>query len=106
MFSSISRFSQSEVKKLFASVVKKANAKGLIFLASPKSLETSRILVVTSRKCGSAAKRNRIRRRIKAIFFEKQLFSGPLDIIVIVKKEGIESSFKDLQKSLISFSGL
>jgi ribonuclease P protein component len=103
MPASISNFSKSDVKKLFNNVKKRLSASGLVFIAAPKSGATAKILVITSRKSGSAAKRNRIRRRLKSVFFEHKLFLKTFDIAVIVKKEGIDNSFKRLEQILTEF---
>jgi len=60
-----------------------------------------RILVVTPKKIGSSPQRNRIRRRLKAIFYEEKLFERGIDVIVFVKKKGIELTFNQLKKLLI-----
>jgi len=70
----------------------------LTLLVAPKSREVGRILVVTSRKVGNAVKRNRIRRRLKAIFYEEKLYDRGYDCIVIIKKAGIELDFDELKK--------
>lgn len=71
-------------------------------LNAPRALSHGRILVVTSRKIGNAVKRNRVRRRIKALFYERNLFLSPFDWVVIVKKGGVDLSFKDLETILVS----
>lgn len=103
MPASISRFSRDEVKLFFNSVKKRLSTSGLTFMAAPKSGKSAKILVVTPRRAGSAAKRNRIRRRLKSLFFEKKQFLGAFDIAVIVKKEGISNSFKILNRLLSEF---
>lgn len=100
---SISKFSRYEVNKLFNTVSKKKNIFGLTFLASPKSNSTARILVVTPKKCGCAAKRNRIRRRLKSLFLNNGFLEKEFDIAVIVRKEGIEKNYKELEQDLVEF---
>jgi len=96
----LSRFSEQEVAKLFKKAKRVLKHPGLDILCSPTEKDFGRILVITSRKVGKASKRNLIRRRIKAIFYEEELYEKRLDCIVIVKKEGINLSFNELKSIL------
>ena len=94
----LSSFSKQEVAQLFSKakrVLKKHP--GLDILCAPTAQDFGRILIITSRKVGKASKRNLIRRRLKAIFYEEKLYEKGLDCIVIVKKEGINLPFKELK---------
>lgn len=97
----LSTFKNDEVRHIFRSAVYREKFMGLDLLLAPSFLSHGRILVVTSKKTGNAAKRNLIRRRLKAIFYEEQLFEKQLDIIIIIKKEGIGKSFDELKSLLL-----
>jgi ribonuclease P protein component len=58
--------------------------------------ELGRILIIIPKKVGTAVVRNRIRRRIRALFFEKKLFSQGLSWIMYVKHPLGQSSFSEL----------
>ena len=96
----ISQFTQKEIRELFDKARLALKHPGLTILAAPKSHEIGRILVITSRKVGKAAKRNKIRRRLKALFYQEGMFKGEHDYAVIVKKDGIALSFDDLKALL------
>ncbi len=101
---SLSKFTRNDLNTFFKSVKKKKKDKGLEIYASPKFFDYSRILVVTPRKAGSAAKRNRIRRRLKSIFFENKYFQKiAFDIVIVVRKDAINLNFEKLRTLLEEF---
>lgn len=95
----ICSFTQSEITKLLSTARVKARIPGLRVLTAPASLpDFARVLIITPRRSGNAPQRNLIRRRIKYIFIEDELSSKKLDIVIIVRREGIETSFGELKK--------
>ena len=73
----------------------------LIYLSSASSF--SRMAVVVSKKVGNAVKRNKIKRWIRTLFRRnKSLLKAPLDIIIIAKKEILESSWLTLKGDYFS----
>ncbi len=96
----LSRFSRDEVRQVFRKAKIKKKIEGLEFFLAPRLFEFGRILVITPRKTGNAPERNKIRRRLKAIFYEEKLYEQPYDCIIIVRKEAIQLSFDQLKKIL------
>lgn len=98
----ITRFnSKVGIDQLFRNarrVIKHPNLHILIATAQQK---IGRILIITPRKVGNAPERNKIRRRLKSIFYEEKLYEKGLDCIVIVKKKGCSLSFKELKDLLL-----
>ncbi len=72
-----------------------------MLVAPRQEKDYSRILVITSRKVGNAPMRNKIRRRIKSLFYEQSYYTGKYDCVVIIKKGGAHLSFAEL-KSLFA----
>lgn len=67
----------------------------LVYLAG--AFAFPRLAVVVSKKVGNAVVRNRIKRRIRALFRKnKPLFVEPIDMILVAKKEILELSKPDL----------
>ena len=67
------------------------------------SFEFPRLAVVVSRKVGNAVTRNRIKRRIRALFRRnKSLFKKPMDVILIAKMEILDLSLSDLAAEFFS----
>jgi len=91
---------EKEVSLMFKTARRALRHPGLDILCAPAVQDVGRILVITAKKIGSAPKRNLIRRRLKAIFFEEKLFELGLDCIVIIKKPGIDLEFDELKKLL------
>lgn len=73
----------------------------LIYLSNDFSF--SRMAVVVSKKVGNAVKRNKIKRQMRTLFRRnKSLLKTSLDIIIIAKKEILESSWLTLQGDYFS----
>ena len=94
-------FSKKEISHLFKTARRTLQQAGLNILLAPKTKEFGRILVVTAAKIGTSPERNRIRRRLKAIFYEKKLFENSYDCVVIVKKEGVDLGHQELTQLLL-----
>ena len=92
----ISSFTKQDIAHLLKNAHVKARVPGLRVLMAPAILDYGRILIIASRHSGNAVKRNLIKRRFKSIFNQQQLSIQPFDYVVIVKKEGIETSYNDL----------
>jgi ribonuclease P protein component len=98
----LSTFSNDEVKTIFRSASIRKKFEGIDVLCAPQLSTWGRLLVVTPRKSGNAPQRNKIRRRLKAIFYEEKFFERGYDCVVFVKKEGINLSFDELKAMLMS----
>ncbi len=100
--SKITRFTKKEIDKLFATARRRVKNQALVILLGPRQKDFGRILIITSRKVGNAPERNKVRRRLKSIFYEEKLYEAPYDCIVIVKKGAVTLSFEALKKLLYS----
>lgn len=102
----ISVFTNSQVSEILKKAKRVLKHPGLDVLChpSPAALEHGRILVITSAKVGNSVKRNLIRRRIKAIFYEEKLYENKCDYICIIKRPGIDLTFEQLKEILLDVS--
>lgn len=98
----LSKFTKSEVQQTFKNIKKYNKILGIKILRSPRILDFGRILVITPKKIGNAAKRNLIRRRLKSIFYENNLYNLSYDWIVIIEKPAISLSFKQVENIILS----
>jgi ribonuclease P protein component len=93
----ITQWHKKEIIRLFRTAKRSMVRAGLdIRLASRSNPEISRILIVIPKKVGSAPVRNLIRRRLKSLFFEKQLYTEPYDWLILVRPEAAQLSFAEL----------
>ncbi len=60
------------------------------------------LVVVTPRRIGTAPERNRVRRRLRALFYENGLFAYPYFCVVIVNERGVGLSFGELTRLVVS----
>ncbi len=94
----IRSFTPQEVAGLLKTARRAARNSLFDLLVAPRALTQARILVITSKRVGSAPERNKIRRQLKAIFHEQQLESGLYDCIVIIKRLDTINSFQQLEE--------
>jgi len=98
----ISKFTEKEVALLFRKAKPLLRHKCFDILCAPAAKDFGRVLVVTPKRIGKANKRNLARRRIKAIFYQENLYKNRLDCIVIIKKEGINLPFAKLRELIVN----
>lgn len=98
---STAKLTKKDIKSLFVSAKKVFGRSGLYILLAPTTNPIGQLVLVTSRFVGNAPERNKVRRRLKAIFYEEQLYQQLYDCIVIVKKGGAAIPFVDLKDSLL-----
>jgi ribonuclease P protein component len=106
--SSIGRLKRRADFLRVAALRRKWAAPGLILQAAPQpesaeaSPDTIRVGFTASRKVGNAVKRNRARRRLKALAAEMiPSFAAPgLDLVLIARPETVERPFDDLRRDL------
>ncbi|MDR3646166.1 MAG: ribonuclease P protein component [Candidatus Babeliales bacterium] len=94
--------SKKETDQIFASNKSRIRNSGLEVLLAPTHLDFGRIIVITPKAIGNAPKRNQVRRRLKAIFYEDQLYTLKYDCAVIVRKAALNLEYEALKKILVS----
>ena len=94
----LSQFSRAEVDTFFKQAKRIAREPAFTILAAPQKEDFGKILVITPRHIGKAAQRNKIRRRLKSIFYEEKLFERGYDVAFIVKKDALTLSFDQLKQ--------
>lgn len=91
---------RKEIQTIFATARRVLKHPGCDVLLAPRTGQHARLLVVTSRKIGNSPQRNKVRRRLKAIFHENGLYDQPFDCVIIVKNPGVGFTF-DEWKALV-----
>ncbi len=110
LFRSLFSFDKKEIDKAFKQVKLVAKTRGLKLLQAPglffddvnDSHQYGKLLIISPRRSGKAHKRNLIKRRFKAIFYEQKLFEKVATSIVLVRAEAMELTFEQLQDFLVS----
>lgn len=70
------------------------------------ALTHSRVGVVASRKVGNAVHRNRAKRRMRELFRRnKELFSSPVDLLLVASAAIREAAWAELEESYIQAVG-
>ncbi|MDZ4154482.1 ribonuclease P protein component [Methylicorpusculum sp.] len=96
----LSTFSRAEVLQHFKQAHRVLRIPGLTFLCAPQKKEFGRLLVVTPAATGNSPQRNKIRRQLKALFYEQKLFTYGYDCVVLIKREALALSFTELAQLL------
>ncbi len=103
-FKDLFRFEKKEIDSTFQNSIQKASIDGLKLLQAPIQKEAQsfgKLLIMTSRKVGKACKRNKIRRQLKSIFYQKKLYEKQFNSILIVYKASLNLTFEELEKFLL-----
>lgn len=89
----------------FGQVIKRGRTYGdrylVLFVLNMPSAEVTRVGFATQRNIGSAVNRNRVKRRLRALFspyVASVMFSG--DLIFLGKKSMIDAPWIDLERSV------
>lgn len=99
--SRITQFSRPEVDQLFKNARCVVRSAPFTLLAAPRAQKTARILIIIPRTAANAVNRNRLRRRLKAIFSQTDLAqNSPVDFAFIARKGATNLPFGDLKKIL------
>ena len=98
----ISKFTTREIDYLFGHARRVIKQQSCTILLAPRQKEYGRVLIIASRKVGNAPERNRVRRRIKSIFYEEKLFDRSFDCVVIVYKKAVLLPFEQLKDLLLT----
>lgn len=102
-FKNLFSFSQFEVNSAFKTAKPLKKIYGLKLLQAPmlQIQEHGKLLIITPRTAGKAHLRNLIRRQLKAIYYEHNLYTIKSTIIVLVYKPATELHFEKLNAFLI-----
>jgi len=97
----ISKFTKSEIAYLFQHARRVFKSSACVILKTRRQRDFSRILIVISRKVGSAPERNKLRRQIKSIFYQQRLFNSSFDYVCILYKPAVQLAFNDIKQILL-----
>lgn len=100
---SITQFTKQEIDTLFKTARRVRQDQGVTILQSPRQSVIGRILIVIPRKIGNAPRRNKLRRQIKSIFYEKNLYQGDYDWVILLKPPAEHLTFGKLQEFFSSY---
>lgn len=100
----ITKFTITEIKDLFKNSKSVMRNPGLDISLSPSKKNYSRILIITPKKIGNAPFRNLIKRRIKSIFYENELYKKNKDMIIFCRKDIEKIDYSNLKNLIITAS--
>jgi len=97
----LSQFTKKEINHLFKTGKRVVAHPALVILRASGVYSYGRILPIISRKIGNAPQRNKLKRRLKSIFYEERLFEKGFDLAIITKPGAADLSFDQLKELLL-----
>ena len=96
----ISSFTQKEIQELFKNTRLVVGQLPLLVRVGPAQKAVGRLLLVIPKAVGSAPIRNKLRRRLKALFYQDKLYTQGKDCIVLARAGASELLYEQLQELL------
>jgi ribonuclease P protein component len=93
----ITLWTKLEITTLFKRASRISRCSGLDVRVAPASSELGRLLIIIPGKSGNAPQRALLRRRLKAVFYERQLYQKGYDWIFLARKEALLLPFDQLE---------
>ena len=76
-----------------------------VLYARQNRTESNRVGITVSKKLGKAHIRNRVRRRIRALYrLNEALFAPGWDIVIVARTKAIEAPFAELTKAYLALA--
>jgi|AntAceMinimDraft_9_1070365.scaffolds.fasta_scaffold16753_4 ribonuclease P protein component len=98
----ISKFTKKEIDQLFETSHRILHSEQVTILAAPSPKEYARILIIIPRKVGNSVKRHLLRRRIKSVFYQEQLYQKlNHDLVFIARKAITKLSFQEIKDLIL-----
>ncbi|MBC7076631.1 MAG: ribonuclease P protein component [Syntrophomonadaceae bacterium] len=105
MFLMLSRKFRISKKKEYKKIYKngrRVSGKFIIVFVMRNFSKNSRFGVVTSRKLGNAVKRNRTRRKLRAVIRQNmERMKNYADVVIVAKKSAVDADFYLLEKDFL-----
>lgn len=84
LFSNLYSHKKSEIDAAFKIARLHSRGDGFKLLAYPKTTDYSKLLIIIPRAVGKASVRNRLRRQLKALFFEQEFYSNNSNSFILL----------------------
>lgn len=101
-FRHLFRFLTKEIEAAFPKRHKfGARTPGLkLVVGEPTNRDHGKLLIITPRAAGKAHQRNLLRRRIKSIYYQHELYKTPIYHLLVVYKEATRLTYDQLKEFL------
>lgn len=97
----ITKFKYKEIKQIFKKAHHKYSSPELDIKISPPTDKIGKLLIIIPRKVGNAPERNLIRRRLKSIFYENQIYKHLYNFLIFCKPPIVKLKYEVLKNILI-----
>lgn len=98
----ITKFKYKEIKQTFKKARYSYFSPELDIKISPSTDNLGKLLIIVPKKVGNAPERNLIRRRLKSLFYENQIYKHPYNFLVFCKPAILELEYKNLKDRLLN----
>jgi|SRR3989337_4582614 len=100
LYKKLFRLKSGEIARIFKKALFRYTQNGIGIVVALSPLPHGRLLIITPAQSGTAVERNRIRRRLKAIFYEHKWYQYPYDVALRISKEAMTLTFDQLHTLL------
>jgi len=98
----ITKFKYKEIKQTFKKARYVYSSPELDIKISPQIDTLGKLLIVIPKKVGNAPARNLIRRRLKSIFYENEIYKRPYNFLVFCKPTIVDLEYQHLKERLLN----
>jgi ribonuclease P protein component len=95
---SFTKFSETEIRALLKSARLVLANNAIKIKRAPAAQLPGRLLIIIPRKVGNAPARNKLRRQLKALFYQNKLHTNLFDVVIMAYPPIAEASFAQLQE--------
>jgi len=98
----ITKFKYKEIKQTFKKARYVYSSPELDIKLSPTTDNIGKLLIVIPKKVGNAPARNLIRRRLKSIFYENEIYKRSHNFLVFCKPSIVDLEYQNLRDRLLN----
>lgn len=98
----ITKFKYKEIKQVFKKARYSYISPELDVKISPRTDDLGKLLIIIPKKVGNAPARNLIRRRLKSIFYENEIYKQPHNFLIFCKPNILSLDYKTLKERMLN----
>lgn len=97
----ITKFTRGEINQLHSNAKPFLKEQGIFIKRASRTFEYARMLLIAPKKVGTAVVRNKIKRQLKTIFYQNELYTKAYDLIVYIYPEAVKLNYDELAQIII-----
>jgi len=98
----LSKFKYKEIQQIFKKARYSYSSQALDIKLSPATANFGKLLIIIPKKVGNAPERNLIKRRLKSIFYENQIYNYLYNFLIYCKPSILQLNYKELKEIMLN----